>query len=178
LTPPPRARGFTLLELVVVICIVAVLSARLLASLVYYQEQAEKVAMESTLGAMQTGLAMQVSALLLRGTPEDINGLAEQNPMEWLAERPGTYIGSFLHEPPPAAGTGIWFFDSATRTLVYRPQRRRHLVPGPDGSYDLRFRADARFAPEPAGSRSGAIPALQRLRIGAVREYRWFRDEP
>jgi prepilin-type N-terminal cleavage/methylation domain-containing protein len=168
-------RGFTLLELVVVVCIVAIAAAKLLHWLLYYQEQAEKAVMESTVAAMQSGLTLRASALLIRGTPADINALNGRNPMEWLAERPASYVGAYLREPPQEAGTGIWFFDISTATLVYRPQRRRYLRPGPDGSYDLRFRAEAEYGVERIGAVSGAQAAgLRHLRVAPVYAYSWF----
>jgi general secretion pathway protein G len=172
---PPR--GFTLLELVVVVCIVAIVAAKLFDWLLYYQEQAEKAVMESTVAAMQSGLTLRASALFLRGTPADINALDGGNPMDWLAERPASYVGAYLREPPSDVGTGIWFFDTATGTLVYRPHRRRYLQPGPDGSYDLRFRAEAAYGMERIGAVSGAqAPGLRHLRVTPVRAYSWFRE--
>jgi len=170
-----RRAGFTLLELVVVICIIAVLAAKLLDWLRFYQEQAEKAAMEATVSAMQAGLTLRASALLIRGTPADINALNRQNPMDWLTERPGSYLGAFVREPPPEGGEAIWFFDTTTGTVVYRPLRRRFLLPGPDGSYDLRFRVEAEYVVERLGAGPGTeMPGLRRLRIAPVRSYSWF----
>lgn len=170
-----RAAGFTLLELVVVICIVALLAAKLLDWLRFYQEQAEKAVMEATVSAMQGGLTLRASALLIRGTPADINALNGRNPMDWLTERPASYVGAFLNEPPPDAGTGIWFYDVASGTLVYRPRRHRYLVPGPDGGYDLRFRAEVEYAVERLGASAATdMPGLRRLRVAPTRPYDWF----
>ncbi len=60
-------RGLTLIELIVVICIIGVSAALLVDRLRFYQEAAEKAAMEYTVGAVKSALQLQVAAMLVRG---------------------------------------------------------------------------------------------------------------
>ncbi|MEI7844045.1 MAG: type II secretion system protein, partial [Gallionellaceae bacterium] len=55
-----RESGFSLIELIIVIAIVSVLMSVFLDRVWYYQELAEKTAMEETVGAIQSALTMQV----------------------------------------------------------------------------------------------------------------------
>ncbi|HEY6720193.1 MAG TPA: prepilin-type N-terminal cleavage/methylation domain-containing protein, partial [Burkholderiales bacterium] len=58
--------GLTLIELIVVVCIIALCAALLLDRLRFYQEAAEKAAMEYTVGAVKSALQLRVAAMLLR----------------------------------------------------------------------------------------------------------------
>ena len=160
-----------------VICVVSILALKLLDWVGYYQERAEKAAMESTHALLQAGMTLRASALFIKGTGADVNALSDQNPMDWLAERPANYLGAFLGAPPEGSPSGVWYFDSAARLLVYRPQRHGHLLAGPDGRYDIRFRAVADYGPVQIGAASGAtVPGLRTLRIAATRPYVWFSE--
>jgi prepilin-type N-terminal cleavage/methylation domain-containing protein len=59
--PSPRA-GFTLFELIVVICLVGIFAAVALDRLLRYQEIAEKTAMQSTIGALRSAQTLQAAA--------------------------------------------------------------------------------------------------------------------
>ena len=61
-----RQRGFTIFELVVVIVIASVLAIILLNRLWYYQEIAEKTAMEMTVMNMRSGLRLRIAELMMR----------------------------------------------------------------------------------------------------------------
>jgi prepilin-type N-terminal cleavage/methylation domain-containing protein len=102
----PRARrrcspGFTLIELIIVICIVALCAGLLLERLRFYQEAAEKAAMEYNVGVVKSALQLRVAALLVRGEERKIESLARANPIDWLMEPPPGYRGEF-RAPQPA----------------------------------------------------------------------------
>ena len=71
----------TLIELVVVVCIIGVLGAVLLDRLRFYQEAAEKAAMEYNVGALKSALQLRVAAMLVRGEERNIESLANANPI-------------------------------------------------------------------------------------------------
>jgi type II secretory pathway pseudopilin PulG len=62
-----RETGFTLFELIVVICIVATMAGILLNRLRVYQEAAEKAAMQQTAAAIKSALQMRVASYLING---------------------------------------------------------------------------------------------------------------
>src|SRR5450631_4004798 len=72
-------KGFTLIELIVVISILSVLIATFLNRVEYYQELAEKTAMEQNIGAIQSALTMQHSTHYVRGNSDDITLLPTEN---------------------------------------------------------------------------------------------------
>jgi general secretion pathway protein G len=169
----PSERGFTLIELVIVIIIVAVLAGTLLQRVALYQEQAEKAAMVEVAGAIQTALVMQYGRLLARGNEAGTLSLAAENPMNWLAKQPANYSGEFYDPTPRSVAPGNWVFDLKARELVYVVDRAGNFVPGKDGQKWIRYRVN--LMRDPAQGVSGKD--TQNL-AGALFEpaepYRWL----
>jgi general secretion pathway protein G len=162
--------GLTLIELIVVICIIGVSAALLLYRLRFYQEAAEKAAMEYTVAVVKSALALQVAAMLIHGEERNIESLAGANPVSWLREPPRGYRGEF-RAPQPAVPRGSWYFDMTRNELVYVPELDDHLERQPDGSKRLRFRVRLDF--EPTEPNSG-LKRITALRMEPVRPYAWF----
>jgi len=162
--------GLTLIELVIVVCIIGLLAAALLNRLRFYQEAAEKAAMEYNVGALKSALQLQVAALLVRGEERKIASLAGVNPVAWLAEPPLGYRGEF-RAPEPAVPRGSWYFDATRSELVYVPDLDDHLERLADGSKRLRFRTRLDYEP---GDGNAERKRLARIRIEPVMPYVWF----
>ena len=168
---PRRAgRGLTLIELIVVVCIVAVSAALLVDRLRFYQEAAEKAAMEYTVAAVRSALQLQVAAMLIRGEERNIESLARANPVDWLMEPPRGYRGEF-RAVQPAVPPGSWYFDASRNELVYVPNLDGHLERLADGSKRLRFRVRFEFEPAKPGPGRRILAAM---RIEPVLPYTWF----
>jgi prepilin-type N-terminal cleavage/methylation domain-containing protein len=164
-----RAAGFTLLELIVVICLVAIFASVALDRLLRYQEIAEKVAMESTIGALRSAQVLQASARILhRGLPA-VAELTDENPITWLAAPPPGYLGA-LYDPAVAnVQKGSWYFDLKNKELVYRPQYNRFFTPLPDGNDRIRFQVVVEFSRRSATS----VTELSELTIRPVVAVHW-----
>lgn len=162
--------GLTLIELIVVICIIGVVAALLVNRLRFYQEAAEKAAMEYSVGAMKSALQLRAATLLAQGDERKIESLARANPVSWLAEPPRGYRGEFL-APEPAVPPGSWYFDTARNQVVYVPDLDDHLERLADGSKRLRFRVRLDFAPAEPDSRRRILTGV---RMEPVMAYIWF----
>ena len=162
--------GFTLIELIIVVCIVALCAALLLDRLRFYQEAAEKAVMEYTVATLKSALQLQVAALLVRGEEKKIGALARANPVDWLMEPPTGYRGEF-RAPQPAVPPGSWYFDATRSELVYVPNIDAHLERLADGSKRLRFRVRLSFEPAEADSEGRRFAAMG---VEAVTPYTWF----
>jgi len=154
----------------VVAIMLGILATILLDRMLFYQEMAEKTAVEMTVMNMRTGLRYQVAAFLVHNQESDIAGLAGENPVKWLDRSPSNYLGE-LRKPrwddiPP----GNWYFDISTRELCYRVNRNRNFVPGQSGKQTLCLRATA-LSGKGAG---GTVALVQGVRITLVEPYRWF----
>lgn len=137
---PRRASGFTLFELIIVIILVALLSGVLLGRFLMYQEMAEKTAMEQTAGAVQSALTIQVANLIARGHPEDIPKLAAVNPMNFMAQTQGNYVGEFYEPRAGDIDTGTWYYDLKNKELVYTVHRGQHFESKGDGPKVVRYK--------------------------------------
>ena len=133
-------RGASQLELAVSIVLIAIFLAVFLERTFYYQEYAEKTAMEMTVANMRTGLRYRIAGLMLDNRLSEIPALADENPVNWLAEPPENYLGEF--DSPPRDGTaGKWFYDRRAGELAYTVNNRRHFVPYDGRDFTIRYRA-------------------------------------
>ena len=165
-----REAGFTLLELVVVICIVAFGATALLDRLWRYQEMAEKAGMEYTMTIVRTALALETAHALVRGGGKDLDRMAQANPMSWMSTLPPTYLGEF--DGPAPEGASGWYYDRVARQLVYLPKRSDNLEPMADGTKAIRLRVQR----APSGRSEGVKddPNQWTPALVLVQPYRWF----
>lgn len=135
-------RGFSLLELVIVIVIVSVLLLTAIDRLLTLRFEAERATMHSVVGALRSALYIEFAAAAARGQLHTIETARGSNPMLRLAEKPENYAGEFYGAHPGDFDPGTWYFDTRERALVY-------LVRFPDQfATSLSGPARARFAVE------------------------------
>lgn len=171
---PASSKGFTLIELIIVVVIIAILTGLFINRVLFYQEQAEKAAMEGVAGAIQSALILQYGQILTRGKPSDVAALAKDNPMNWLQKKPGNYAGEFYEPTPQSVDSGNWVFDLKTRDLIYLVHNTGHFKPGRDGKSWIRFHVATYFEPWLLPSLQNAAPELTGLLFEPVEPYSWF----
>jgi competence protein ComGC len=110
-----RSRGFTVFELAVAATVIGVLAVVLLNRLSYYQEMAEKAAMESMVRMVKTGLQMRLAELIATNRQKEVAALEAVDPIQWLDARPANYGGDY----GKGFQRGMWYFDAGPRHLVY-----------------------------------------------------------
>lgn len=169
-----RIRGFTLIELIVVIIIIVVMMGLFLNRALFYQEQAEKTAMEDVVGTIQSALTLQYGQLATRGRPSDLDALVQDNPMNWLQKKPRNYSGEFYDPTPLAVESGNWVFDLKSRDLVYVIRNANYFKPGKDGQKWIRFHVRVNREASRLPSLQDAPPELTGIQFGPVEPYSWF----
>lgn len=132
-------RGFTLIELVIVISIVAILSATALDKLFWYQSQAEKAAMEYTATMIKSGLWMSVAGMMMDNRTTEIPSLMEHNPINLLAQKPDNYLGEIKNADASTLASGNWFYDINHHQVVYIVAHRRNFIPDKPGDFTIRY---------------------------------------
>ena len=167
-------RGFTLIELVIVIIIIAILMGLFMNRFLYYQEQAEKVAMEEMVGVIQSSLTMQYGQIMTRGKSSDVAALVKDNPINWLQKNPSNYEGEFYEATLQSVQPGNWLFDLKTRELIYLPRNTDNFRTGADGKLWVRFHTVAAFKPSRLPSQQNSPPEFTGLLFEAVEPYFWF----
>lgn len=171
---PESSKGFTLIELIVVIIIIVVMIGVFLDRMQFYQEQAEKTVMETVAGAIQSALILQYGEIMTRGKPSDIAALVQDNPMNWLQQRPGNYSGEFYDPTPLAVAAGNWVFDLKSRELIYVLRNTNYFKPGKDGKKWIRFHVAVSYEASRLPSLQGAPPELTGILFKPVEPYSWF----
>lgn len=166
--PRSRQQGFSLLELAVVVVALSVLLGVLLERLAFYQEMAERARFESTLQAYKTGLQIRLAELIIGRREGEARRLEDENPTQWLSEKPTDYGGTYPARPEP----GAWYFDVATRELVYVANAARRLdAESRDGQKQLRFRVKVIYQEVAAGS--SRIRGVAGIVLQPSASYRW-----
>lgn len=172
---PASCKGFTLIELIVVIIIIVIMMGIFLNRMLFYQEQAEKAAMESVAAAVQSALILQYGQLMTRGNPSDATALAQDNPMNWLQKRPGNYSGEFYDPTLLAVAAGNWVFDLKSRELIYVLRNTDYFKPGKDGKKWIRFRVAVSYEASRLPSLHDTPPELTGILFKPVEPYSWFK---
>jgi prepilin-type N-terminal cleavage/methylation domain-containing protein len=169
----PAQAGFTLLELIVVICIVAVMAGILLNRLRTYEEAAEKAVMQQTAAAIKSALQMRVAAYMIGGRDSEIENLRNENPVGWLQEPPASYAGEFYADAYARVRPGSWYFDLTRRELIYVVNLGDHFVPGTDARKWVRYRVRIEYEKVP---QTDAPPrkVLSAVSFVPVQPYAWF----
>ena len=173
---PQRKNGFTLIELVVVIIVISTLGAVLLDRMWFYQEAAEKAAMEQLAGTLRSALHFQIADRLLNGKTADMAELAQDNPMDWLAEPPANYVGDRFAPPVGEVPKGSWYFDLKDRQLVYLVSRGEHFTPNQQGRKEVRYAVRLIFTQNKAKAdpKSADIQLVNGVILALVQPYTWF----
>jgi prepilin-type N-terminal cleavage/methylation domain-containing protein len=116
--PAKARRGFSLIELMVAISIMAILIFILLDRLYWYEGQAEKASMEHTAEIIKSGLWMASADLMMAERNSEIAKLAERNPILLLAREPANYLGEINANQAASVEAGNWFYDAGKHQLV------------------------------------------------------------
>ena len=160
-------QGFSLLELVVSLTLVAVLVGVFLDRVMFYREQAEKSAMEQVANDLRSSVNLRVAELALDNRFAELAALPGQNPMELLARKPQNYLGVLDSARVQEVVTGNWYFDITSKEVVYYIDSGRYFVPDDQGRMRVAWRVKLEM-----GVGGAAAPRWARLEL--VQPYRWF----
>jgi prepilin-type N-terminal cleavage/methylation domain-containing protein len=168
-----KSKGFTLIELVVAVCIVALLCSIALDRLIRYQELAERTAMEQNIAAMNVALTMKFAALVAAGRGAAIEKEVGANPIDLLARPPENYLGALYAPAPDSLPRQSWYYDRHSGDLVYVPSRSRYLTAPPEALLGLRFRV---VLTGPSPRQEEGARELRQAVIHPGRPYEWVID--
>ena len=161
-----RSAGFGLLELVVLLCVAVVLATLLARGVLYYEERAERAAVELLLEQMRKGLQIQMTELIFSNRQAQVAELEKTNPMKWLESPPANYAGDYPAKPR----SGKWYYEPQQHQIVYVPDNNAYLKAGEATLKELRFAVVVPMLSDPATG--GKTPSGVGLK--PLRPYQWF----
>lgn len=164
-----RRNGFTLIELTVVVCVVAVLFGVALDRYFRYQEFAERAVLQQNLAAINVALSMKFAAYVASGRPRAIEAEVGRNPIELLARPPENYLGELLAPNIKSLPRPSWYFDRQSGDLIYLPQHNAYLATSRGPIDALGFRVSLTDAKAVAGEPT----EVRQPFIGPVLPFSW-----
>lgn len=173
-----QQRGFSLLELVIVVILISLLIVIAIDRLLVLRVEAERVSVEKIAGELRSALSLQVSSVVVAdGGLQNINQLNKSNPMTMLSQAPGTYVGEIKQVEPERIAPGSWYFDHDKGELVYKVINAGNLVTDLEGVKRIRFQVQLDYTDN---NRNGRYDAgrdiIYGLRLQALDQYSWVLD--
>ncbi|MDB4470797.1 type II secretion system GspH family protein [Deltaproteobacteria bacterium] len=170
-----RQKGFTYLELVVVIAIISILAVFALDRYRRLLVDVERTTVEQDLGIMRSAIGMQVASQFLSGNMDGLNGLVSSNPMDMLAEQPKNYLGPISNQEPNEIEPGHWYFDTDIRALVYLVRNSDYFETELRGVARIRFKIYPVYADKTRDGKRTTFMAGLALR--PIDPYRWLKKD-
>jgi general secretion pathway protein G len=157
---PPAAvrvqRGHTQYEFALVAALFAILVGIAANRLNAYQIGAESVAAEQLIGSLRLALQLKVSKLKAAQRSDALAAILNENPMDWLYEKPRNYLGEYFipeHEKLPP---GSWYFDRNRKTLVYLSNEPKRF--GSGATILLKFKVESIPLPSKPAQMQYSVP--------------------
>jgi general secretion pathway protein G len=167
-------RGFSLLELLIVIVIVSVLVVVGVDRLLALRFEAERTSVQSVTGALKSALYIDFAAAAARGEMQRMDLARGSNPMLRLAERPDSYAGEFFGADPGLFDPGTWYFDTRDRALVYLVRFPQHFVTALSGAPRLRLGVEPDYDDVDANGRfDPGRDAVRGLKLVPLEPFYW-----
>ncbi|ACL74337.1 prepilin-type N-terminal cleavage/methylation domain-containing protein [Thioalkalivibrio sulfidiphilus] len=135
-------RGLTLLEFALVVVVVGLLMWLAMTKILRLEADVERVNMQRTVAALNSALAMEFAERVVNGRLGTVPEMAGTNPMDWLAQVPGTYLGTLGPAEAGAVPEGRWYYDAQQGLLVYRVAHTGRFESGVEGVPRARFRVE------------------------------------
>jgi len=170
-------RGFTLFELIVVVSIISILSGVALTKYFGLLVDVERTSMEQNLGAMRSAVALQMLDHIAKDDMAGVVAMADTNPMSYMVQTPGNYLGALDNPVPAKIAGGDWYYDKKEKVLVYRVEHSSYFRTSLAGPSRAEFNIalayqdvnhDGRFEP--------GTDSFEGLLVKPLKPYRWLKE--
>lgn len=132
-------KGFTLLELVVVIIIISILGLFAIDRIFVIRHAAEQAAVKQLVGTIKSALGLEVAQHALNGNMAAVVKLQKTNPILLLSQSPNNYIGQ-KDDPTHITKPGVWYFDKKQKALIYNVTYKENFKTSLKGLPRIRYR--------------------------------------
>ena len=172
-----RQRGFSLLELALVISIIGLLLALAVDRLLILSVEAERTSMEQVLGSLRSAMTIDIAAKIAGNNVDKIADSKGINPMTWLSERPKNYVGIKNEADPVDITSGSWYFDQHYGYLIYRVNSVKYFKNSQNAHAVARFLVELDYTDnDDDGEYNPDIDEIHGLRLAAVEPYQWLNE--
>ena len=165
-----RQAGLSVLEVALVVILVGVLMVIAMEKILRLDVQAERVHLERTVATLQSALVIEFADRVVHEGLAATRTLEAINPVDVLARVPATYIGEFAEPVPEGVAGGAWYFDTRSRSLVYRVRNAAQFETALDSPKRARFRV--RLVEGQRGGRA----RIEGVVIEPVEPYAWRQE--
>ena len=168
-----QQRGFTLLELVVVIIIISILGLFAIDRIFALRIAAEQASVKQIVGTIKSALGLEVARLALDGNMAGVAKLNKSNPMLLLSQTPNNYIGE-KDKSNKIKETGVWYFDKKQKNLVYNVTYTENFKTDLEGTPRIRYRVKLIYNDRNKNKRFDArYDGIAGLDLFTVDKYSW-----
>lgn len=175
--PRFKQSGFTLLELVVVIIIIASIGLVAVSRFAQWSAVAERASLQTVVGAIRTALGLETTRLALRQQLQELPALVDTNPMQLLAQTPDKYMGEITAGEPVAEGA--WYYDPRQKLLVYRLKYTAGFESALPGPPQIRYRIKLVYTDNNGnGHYDRGIDDIGGLDLVTAEPYQWQPPQP
>ncbi len=171
----PQQSGFSLLELLIVIIIISALLGFAIERLLKLQVQAERSAMQSLIGTLQSSIALTISEHIAKDRIPELKKFINSNPMALLANTPVNYLGSFKNRPESPEPAN-WWYEQNSQTLVYFVLNQEYFSTDskdPGQNRLAKFKIMAVYDDNNSNGRFDRNDTLKGLRLSPLAQYQW-----
>ena len=167
-----KTRGFTLIELIVVVAVVGMLATIALDRLIWFQGQAEKANMEYTASMIKSGLWMSAANLMMAERSKEIGDLAKRNPIDLLAQKPENYLGALDGTNLAVLQRGKWFYDTSRQQVIYVIDQRYNFRPAVTDDFTVKYSVKLIYG-EMELTRGNKTPYIAGITLIPLSKYKW-----
>ena len=172
-----QQRGFTILELVVVIIIISILGLFAIDRVFALRIAAEQAAVKQLVGTLKSALGLEVARLALSGNMAGVAKLDKSNPMHLLSQAPNNYLGE-NDSSDLINNTGVWYFDEKQKALVYNVTYKEYFKTSLEGVPRIRYRVKLVYDDQNKNKRFDArYDSIAGLDLFPIEKYSWNVNE-
>lgn len=167
-------KGFTLLEMVIVIVLIGFLGLIVIDRVWKYRVYAEDAAVTAIIGNLRSALGLEVAHLVVRGQSRNIALLKNTNPMKLLAQTPNNYLGK-VKDISTIKESGVWYFNENDHTLNYIVNYPENFISNVKGIKRTRHRLQVVYTDNNKNNRFDKyIDSINGLDLIALEPYKWL----
>ena len=172
---PKHQDGFSLLEIIVVVIIISILFALALNHLFKWRITAEQTSIKKLTSEMRDALKLEVVSHYAKGHMQDILTLVGSNPLNYVIEKPDSYVGESKAPNLSKLGAGEWIYDTSKKVLIYRVRYPDHFTTKLTGIKRIELKVSLIYTDKNGNKQfNHGVDTIEGLHLGSTENYDWI----